>query len=439
MSPKKAKVAYECPGCGYYYRSRPKELRCTACGKYVRQVKSRENNGIFHATTKPMAVSLGDCAGSTTSEKTRIPIPHDPEFHRVMGGGLVIGTTTLFTGEPGIGKSSLMLGLCDIATDDFPVLYLSGEESVTKIQQRAKRLGLDNDNIFVANNNDLGLGLDIIERYGPKLIVLDSIQVFDFDGPRGLPSTMERVAHEMSQFANKTGVIVIMIGHVTKSGDIGGPEFLQHIVDIVINLSGDPYRDIRLLRSTKNRHAATNEIGTYLMFETGLSPIKDLAGFYNKTSAPRPGRAIHISLEGSRPIIVEIQASVLTVSHSNKKIVSGIPVKKVDTVASILQKQLGVEFAERQIIVKTVGGFEVKEPAVDLALAVAMMSSEYNIPLPSSVCFSGELGLDGSILKVSMPEVRQKEAKNVGFAQSFIAAKSDAFSIQDIEEYLKEQ
>jgi len=362
-------------------------------------------------------VKLGD--------EARIPVPI-AEFSRVLGGGLVPGSLILLGGEPGIGKSTLVLELSALlAQAGDSVLYISGEESARQIKLRAERMGLGNPSLYLLTETDLDYIFEAVAQLAPTLVVIDSIQTTrapGLDSSPGLVAQMRECAIRLQDLAKRVGVSVLMIGHVTKDGHIAGPRTLEHIVDAVLYLEGDPFGQYRLLRGVKNRFGATSEVGVFEMRGSGLAPVDNPSEvFLEERVVNSPGSAIAVTMEGTRPLLVELQALTSVSTFGNpRRTPNGIDSNRLLLISAVLSKRIGLKLWEQDIFVNVVGGLRIAEPASDLALALAIASSYYDRPLPADIAIVGEVGLSGEVRRVGQLAARLNEAQKIGFKRALV-------------------
>ena len=359
------------------------------------------------------------------SAEPRIPVPIE-EFSRVLGGGLVPGSLVLLGGEPGIGKSTLVLDLsAQLARTTGRVLYVSGEESAQQIRLRADRLGWVDANLFLLTETDLDRIVEEIETLKPTLAVIDSIQTMRdaaLAASPGLVSQVRAGAIRMQALAKRAGLSVLMIGHVTKDGHIAGPRVLEHIVDVVLYLEGDPFGQYRLLRGVKNRFGATSEVGVFEMRGSGLTQVENPSElFLEERVVNTPGSAIAITMEGTRPLLVELQALTSPSAFGNpRRTPNGIDMNRLLLISAVLSKRIGLKLWEQDIFANVIGGLRISEPASDLALALAIASSYYDRALPADLALVGEVGLSGEVRRVGQLETRLNEARKIGFTRALI-------------------
>ncbi len=348
------------------------------------------------------------------------------EFDRVLGGGLVPGTLILIGGDPGIGKSTLMLeALHGIAGGGRKVLYVSGEESIRQIRMRSQRLSAVSSDLLVVSENDLESILLMIESVQPDVIVIDSIQTMFSQDLTSAPGSVTQVREStvrLMLMAKKTGVSVFLVGHVTKDGVIAGPRLLEHMVDTVLYFEGDSNHVFRILRAVKNRFGSTNEIGVFEMNENGLSEVANpSAAFLSERPANAPGSVVTASMEGTRPILVELQALVSSTSFGNpRRTILGIDHNRVALLVAVMEKKLGMHLMGHDIFINVVGGVKIDEPAVDMGIVSAVASSFLDRSIPKGTIIFGEVGLTGEVRAIGHVETRIAEAKKMGFARCLV-------------------
>lgn len=364
-------------------------------------------------------------ADISKNEETRIAVPIE-EFSRVLGGGLVPGSIVLLGGEPGVGKSTLVIELSAMLANAIgPVLYVSGEESARQIKMRADRLGLNAPDLFLLTETNLGNIFEQIQQVDPALVVIDSIQTTyaeELNASPGLVSQVRECATRLQTLAKSTGRSVMMIGHVTKDGSIAGPRVLEHIVDTVLYLEGDPFQQYRLLRSVKNRFGATSEVGVFEMRGQGMVQVPNPSeAFLEERVINASGSAIAITMEGTRPLLVELQALTSPTAFGNaRRTPNGVDINRLLLISAVLTKRMGLKLWEHDIFVNVIGGMKINEPASDLAMAVAIASSYYDRPVPADLAIVGEVGLSGEVRRVGQLGARLNEAQKIGFKRALI-------------------
>jgi DNA repair protein RadA/Sms len=354
------------------------------------------------------------------------------ELNRVLGGGIVPGSLVLVGGEPGVGKSTLLMhAAAQVAQRGDKVLYVSGEESAQQIRMRAQRLGCLEAGIFLLAENDLDVICEAISTESPALVIIDSIQTVadaGFEGSAGSVTQVRESAARLMRLAKEIGVPIFLVGHVTKDGSIAGPRVLEHIVDTVLYLEGDRRQELRILRAMKNRFGSAEEIGVFAMGEAGLEEVPDpSATLLGSATTNSPGTAIVAALEGTRPLLVEIQSLVNKTDNSMvRRIANGIDVNRLHMILAVLEKRLSYKFGNSDIFVSVAGGIRVTEPAADLGLALSIVSNHNNGPLPDGLVVIGELGLTGEVRRVGQLERRLQEAARHGLTRALIPAGAKA-------------
>jgi DNA repair protein RadA/Sms len=357
----------------------------------------------------------------------RLPLPLE-EFSRVLGGGIVPGSVVLIGGDPGIGKSTLVLQTALLMAQDGPILYVSGEESERQIKARAGRLaggGALPESLYLLTETDLHAILQHIESLAPRLVVIDSIQTVylaDVESSAGSITQVRESAARLQAMAKASGVTVFLVGHVTKDGAIAGPRVLEHIVDTVLYLEGDAFHAYRLLRSVKNRFGATTEVGVFEMRPAGLVEVPNPSEvFLAERVVNAPGSAVAVTVEGTRPLLVEIQGLTSATSFGHpRRTANGIDLNRLLLTVAVLTRRVGMGLAEQDVFINVVGGLRVSEPAADLAVAVAVASSMRDRAVPADIAFIGEIGLSGELRTVAQLPTRLKEAAKLGFRRVVI-------------------
>lgn len=421
----KTKTAYFCQNCGY---QSPKWMgKCSSCNEWntfneeVVEKKSSTIPSFTGANKKNEVIALKDI---TTSDENRIQIS-DNELSRVMGGGIVLGSVTLFGGEPGIGKSTLMLQLA-MQNKNIKTLYISGEESLQQIKLRANRIGEIHDNCLILTETKTTNFLPQAVELQPELIIIDSIQTLQsthIESPAGSVSQIRQCSAEIIEYAKTHQVPVFLIGHITKEGSLAGPKVLEHMVDTVIQFEGDRHHLYRLLRSSKNRFGSTHELGIYEMGVTGLNQVDNPSEvFVSNHSNELSGRAIAISMEGVRPMLIEVQALVSTAVYGTpQRSTTGFDSKRLNMLLAVLEKRCGFKLGNKDVFINIAGGLKVDDPAIDLAVICAVLSSNADIAINPEVCFSAEVSLNGEIRPINRIEHRIQEAAKLGFKKVIIS------------------
>ncbi len=403
--------------------------RCDACGQWnalveevIGQMTAKSSGGRRKKSRLLDFVDLGGEAADVPRMATGIA-----EFDRVTGGGLVPGSALLVGGDPGIGKSTLLLQATGkLAAMGLSAAYISGEESTGQVQRRAKRLGLSDDPVALAAETSLGPILDGLMASKPDVVIIDSIQTLWTDQLGAAPGSVAQVracAQELTRFAKKTGSCVILVGHVTKDGQIAGPRVVEHMVDAVLYFEGEKSHQFRILRAHKNRFGPTDEIGVFEMGEGGLAEVTNPSAlFLDGRGDAASGAAVFAGLEGTRPVLTEIQALVAPAAFGTaRRAVVGWDSSRLAMVLAVLEARCGVSFAGKDVYLNVAGGFRINEPAADLAVAAAIASSVFDIPLPSDAVVFGEISLSGDVRPVSRSDARLKEAAKLGFGRAIAA------------------
>ncbi len=352
------------------------------------------------------------------------------ELDRVLGGGLMPASAVLVGGEPGIGKSTLMLQLAQ-HTSPLKSLYISGEESPSQVRDRAHRLSIDTDTIWLLPEVNLEKILGVIDRDKPDIVIIDSIQTISTEAYRSASGTITQIREctsELIRAAKQQNFILLVIGHITKTGSLAGPKTLEHMVDTVLQFEGEGYQWHRMIRSTKNRFGPTNEIGVFRMDEKGLEEVKNPSEFFIAgRSAGVPGNSVLAAIEGSRALLVEVQALVSKTNYPMpQRISSGFDLKRISIILAVLEKRLGIPTWGQDVFIKVAGGLVLAEPAADLAMAAAIASGLGNIPLAPGIVCAGEIGLSGELRAIRNAEQRIREASHLGFTSILLPQKNTA-------------
>lgn len=420
MKSAKEKTIFVCDNCGNEFSNWAG--RCSACGEWntLKEFKappsvSASASSWRDGSASAEKISATNLNSFSISSKTRIKTGF-PEIDRVFGGGIVDGSVILVGGEPGIGKSTLLLQI----VDNLPkTLYISGEESGQQLKLRAERLKLGGKNIEVTGAVDIAALEAAILEVAPEVIIVDSIQtVYDsrIAGTAGSQIQIKESGLVLQQLAKKHNVAVIIVGHVTKEGTVAGPRMLEHLVDVVVYLEGERSHDARILRTVKNRFGNTDEIAVLKMGESGLVEIKNPGAFFLSENDNLPGSATTVLLEGSRPLLVEIQALVTPTTFGYpRRTASGFDLNRLNIIIGVLTKRAGINLGNQDVYVSVAGGLSAREPAADLAVALAIASSYKNKSLPQKSVYFAEIGLTGELKKVMSADKRRKEAETLGF------------------------
>ena len=420
----KTNTVFFCNECGY---ESPKWLgKCPACNSWNTFVEekvtsTKDKSGKTKVKEKAKPIKLNEIEQIKIS---RINSGFE-ELDRVLGGGFVNGSLTLIGGEPGIGKSTLILQICDKIKVDGKVLYVSGEESAEQIKLRADRLGIKKDNIIFLGETDINEVENAIEEILPKFVIIDSIQTMysdDITSAAGSVSQVREITARIMKMCKQKSITTVIIGHVTKDGTIAGPRVLEHMVDTVLYIEGERYFSYRVVRGVKNRFGSTNEIGMFEMRNEGMVEIKDPSKVLLSESDENPsGAAIVASIEGTRPILVEIQSlTSTTIFGMPRRTANGIDYNRVTLLLAVAEKIAGVNFSTQDVYMNIVGGIKINEPALDLGIILAATSSLKGIPIPKDVAVIGEVGLTGEIRQVNMIEKRLREVEKMGFKKAYI-------------------
>jgi len=425
MASAKTKSVWFCSHCGNEYAKWMG--RCPACGEWntfvEKEVVSGKKTGTMTvpgASRKPMPLK-----DVSTTQEDRVSLG-SPEVDRLLGGGIVKGSLVLMGGEPGIGKSTLSLQL-PLHRPQLKTLYVTGEESVKQVKMRADRLGGDASNCLIYSETDMGAILSEAEETAPDLIIVDSVQTMycqQVDSTAGSVSQIKEVAAQLLRFAKSTGIPVILIGHITKEGTIAGPKILEHIVDVVLQFEGENRGAYRVLRSIKNRFGSTSELAVFEMTGAGLrevaNPSEMLIPMHEEGLS---GTAISAMLDGNRSFLFEVQALVSSAVYGTaQRSATGFDVRRLNMLLAVLERRAGFKLGQKDVFLNMAGGLKVNDPACDLAVVAAVLSSNFDYSLPSDICFAGEVGLSGEIRPVSQAERRATEAARVGFKRIFVSS-----------------
>ena len=427
----KTHTRYVCQECGRVSASYMG--KCPQCGSFNSMVEevihdepvSKGPSAVRGLTGRSQPRPIGEVAGD---DEDRIPLPMG-EFARVLGGGIVPGSIVLVGGDPGIGKSTLMLQMALEMADKKRVLYVSGEESERQIKMRATRLENSKQefpkNLLLVTETNLEVILNHVNEIKPDLLIVDSIQTVylsELDSYAGSVSQVRECASQLRELAKSSGISVFMIGHVTKEGAIAGPRVLEHIVDTVLYLEGDRFQAYRLLRSVKNRFGATSEVGVFEMRERGLVEVTNPSeAFLAERMINAPGSSIAVTMEGTRPILVEIQGLTSPTQFGNaRRTPNGVDFNRLLLIAAVLTRRMGLKLGEQDVFVNVVGGIQIDEPAADLAIAAAIASSWKDISVRADTVLIGEIGLAGELRMPGQMPARLREASKLGFKTAIV-------------------
>lgn len=432
----KVKSAYFCQSCGY---ESPKWLgkcpSCSAWNTFVEEVVQKEKDQPYTmgsgSSRIPKPILVEDI---TLDSETRIVL-NDQELNRVLGGGLVPGSLILFGGEPGIGKSTLMLQMA-VAGTNLKTLYISGEESEKQIRMRGERIGFSNKQCYILTETSTQNIFKQVEQLEPDLLIIDSIQTLHsalIESSPGSVSQIRECTAELMRFAKQTATPVFLIGHITKDGSLAGPKVLEHMVDTVLQFEGDQNHVYRLLRSLKNRFGSTNELGIYEMTGGGLRQVPNPSEvLISRNEENLSGVAIGATLEGIRPLLIEVQALVSTAAYGTpQRSATGFDIKRLNMLLAVLEKRCGFKLAAKDVFLNIAGGIRVDDPAIDLAVASAVLSSNIDIPLDNKTCFSAEVGLTGEIRPVNRVDQRIAEAEKLGYETIILSKYNKGINPQD--------
>lgn len=425
----KIKTAFFCSNCGY---ESPKWTgRCPSCGEWntfveelIEKPGKNNNKGWKEYNGKIAEVKTVALNEVTAAEEKRIITP-DAELNRVLGNGIVSGSIVLIAGEPGIGKSTLFLQN-GLLLNHITTLYISGEESEQQIKMRADRLGIVNDQFYLLTETSTQVIFQEIKKLKPQLVIVDSIQTLHspyIESSAGSVSQIRECASEFQRFAKESNTPVFLIGHITKDGNIAGPKILEHMVDTVLQFEGDQHYAYRILRTLKNRFGSTSELGIYEMTGTGMRPVSNPSEILiTQKEEQLSGIGIAATLEGQRPLLIEVQALVTqSVYGTPQRTSSGFDLRRLQLLLAVLEKRGGFHFGMKDVFVNIAGGLKVEDPSIDLAMVSALLSSYEDVPLSQHIAFAGEVGLSGEIRAVNRIEQRIAEAEKLGFEKIIIS------------------
>jgi DNA repair protein RadA/Sms len=421
------RTAYQCDVCAH---RPPKWIgRCPECGEW---------GSIVEAAAIPRTNASRVAAPRTPSEPARpiatisaAPAKARPtgvaEFDRVLGGGLVPGAVVLLAGEPGVGKSTLLLDVAQqwALHDTTPALVISGEESVSQVRLRAERIGALHESLYLAAETDLGAVLGHLDAVKPGLLIVDSVQTISASGAEGVAggvTQVRAVTAALVSLAKERGLATVLVGHVTKDGNVAGPRVLEHLVDVVLNFEGDKHSSLRMVRGLKNRYGAADEVGCFEMHEGGITSLPDPSGlFLTRYADPVPGTCVTVAMEGRRALVTEVQALIgAQVAGSPRRTVSGLDSARLAMVLAVLQRRARIALHDKEVFAATVGGVRVVEPAADLGVALAVASAAHELPLAPDLVVIGEVGLTGEVRRVGAVSRRLAEAGRLGFRYALV-------------------
>ncbi len=422
----KVKSAFFCQNCG---AQAPKWIgKCPACGEwntYVEELISNDTKSSLPGSTNKKSKATVRALKDVEYQESHRMDTHDSELNRVLGGGLVPGSLILIGGEPGIGKSTLLLQLA-LNLKDQRVLYISGEESEQQIRMRAERIGKIPEQFLILTETDSGQIFSLLDDVKPEVLIVDSIQTFHSPFVESGPGSVGQIRQctaELMKYAKESGVPVFLVGHITKDGSIAGPKVLEHMVDTVLQFEGDRNHIYRLLRSVKNRFGSTNELGIYEMLGNGLREVQNPSELLlSDHEEELSGIAIAATLEGMRPMLLEVQALVSTAVYGTpQRSTTGFDTRRLNMLLAVLEKRAGFSLAIRDVFLNVTGGIKIDEPAADLAVVAAIFSSSRDIAIPEGTAFTGEVGLSGEVRAVTRIEQRIKEAEKLGMKRIVIS------------------
>lgn len=424
----KIKTAFFCSNCGY--ESAKWLGKCPACNQwntFIEEVIDKgtnKNDSWKNYNSEKRTTSTIALQDVSSKEEIRI-VSRDVELNRVLGGGIVPGSIVLLAGEPGIGKSTLLLQDA-LALTDVVTLYVSGEESEQQIKMRADRLKIKNENFYILTETSTHVIFQEIKKLKPDLVIVDSVQTLQTDiieSSQGSIAQIRESAAAFQRFAKETDTPVFLIGHITKDGMIAGPKLLEHMVDTVLQFEGERHYSYRILRTLKNRFGSTAELGIYEMTGEGMRPVLNPSEILiHQKEEQLSGSAIAASMEGLRPLLIEVQALVTqSVYGTPQRTVTGLDLRRLQLLLAVLEKRGGFHFGVKDVFVNIAGGLKVEDPAIDLAVICALLSSYEDAPLPQNICFTGEVGLNGEIRAVNRIEQRIAEAEKLGFEKIIVS------------------
>ncbi|MGO8885572.1 MAG: DNA repair protein RadA [Streptosporangiaceae bacterium] len=430
-----AGVLYECSECGW--RTTKWAGRCGGCQAWGTVAEAAAPAAARAGLRGPLRAAPLAALGAAAVPITEVdataaaaqPTGLD-ELDRVLGGGLVPGAVVLLAGEPGVGKSTLLLAAGALAAEYGPVLYITGEESAAQVRLRADRIGAVSDKLFLAAETDFAALLAHVDAVGPALLIVDSVQTITVSGVDGAPGGVTQVREitaALMTLAKQRTLTTVVVGHVTKDGSIAGPRSLEHLVDVVLHFDGDARGQLRMVRALKNRFGPTDEIGCFELGEAGLIGLPDPSGlFLSRRHDPVAGTCVTVTMEGRRPLLAEVQTLVCASSAElARRVTSGLDSSRVGMMLAVLQRRAGITIGRQDVYAATVGGVRLTEPSVDLAVALALASAVSDLALPADLVAIGEVGLAGEIRQVTGVGRRLAEAERMGFRRAIVPAGSD--------------
>ncbi|HUC20778.1 MAG TPA: DNA repair protein RadA [Candidatus Polarisedimenticolaceae bacterium] len=428
----KIQTQYVCQSCGH---AQPRWAgRCDSCNAWNSFVETVTSLG--RSKTGSAAAAKPEKLGEVATRKLPRIDTRIPEVNQVLGGGIVPGSIMLLSGDPGIGKSTLVLQLASEIGEGQPVLYVSGEESANQIKLRADRLGVTAENLALLSETNIDTIAATIDQGDYKFVIIDSIQTMATDALTGSAGSVGQItvsAQILQRVAKQQHIAMIIIGHVTKEGNIAGPKVLEHLVDVVLYLEGDRYGAFKALRGIKNRFGSTSETGIFEMQEKGLIPVPNPSAALLAERQEAPGSVVLATMEGSRPILVEVQALVArSVFGYPKRTASGFDLNRLNVLVAVLTKRAGINLSDQDIYVNVIGGLKITEPAADLAIILAIASAFHNVPVAHNLIAFGEVGLSGEIRSVSNVSGRLAEAKKLGFRYAVGPSKADTKGVSRV-------
>jgi DNA repair protein RadA/Sms len=422
----KLKKSFFCQNCG---AQSPKWVgKCPSCNEwntYVEEIVQRDNKttpSFGSSVKKESKIKLITDIASSSTPRVRLP---DEELNRVLGGGIVPGSLVLLGGEPGIGKSTLLLQIA-LKMDNANIVYVSGEESEQQLKMRAERLGITNPNCYVLTETSTQHIFQQLTQLTPALVIIDSVQTLHtslIESSPGSISQIRECAAEFMRYAKETATPVVLVGHITKDGHIAGPKILEHMVDVVLQFEGDRNHLYRLLRSIKNRFGSTNELGIYEMFGSGLKEVINPSEvLISSREESLSGTAVAATMEGLRPFLVEVQALVSTAAYGTpQRSSTGFDLRRLNMLLAVLEKRCGFKLGTKDVFLNIAGGLRVSDPAMDLSIICAILSSNVDLPMNSNACFAAEVGLSGELRPISRIDQRIAEAQKLGFDKVYVS------------------